>query len=108
MAKFILLYTSDATMQEQVEQTDDQGAAEMQAWMDWSVKVGPALLDFGLPVGNGRTVTQNGTNPSAGTVSGYSFVEAADADAAATLVADHPHLRNGNIEVLEAFPMPGA
>lgn len=107
MTKFILLYTSDANMQEQVEQTDDQGAAEIQAWMDWSAKVGPALLDFGLPLGNGRTVTPNGTIPCDSKVSGYSFLEAADVDAAAALVADHPHLKNGAIEVLEAYPMPG-
>ena len=108
MTKFILLYSSDLSMQDQVQQTEDQGAAEMQAWMDWSVRVGPALLDFGLPVGNGLTVTQAGTSQSASTVSGYSFVDAADVAAAAALVADHPHLKNGSIEVLEAFPMPGS
>ncbi|MBC7441186.1 MAG: hypothetical protein H7311_01440 [Ramlibacter sp.] len=108
MTKFILLYTSDMSMQEQVQQTEDQGAAEMQAWMDWGDRMGPALLDFGLPLGNGLTVTRTGTSPGDSKVSGFSFLEAADVAAAAALVADHPHLQNGSIEVLEAFPTPGA
>ncbi len=41
-------------------------------------------------------------------VTGYSFIEAADADAAVALLAEHPHLKNGDIELLEAFDMtPG-
>ncbi len=108
MSKFIVLYTSDASSEEQVQQSADGGETEMREWMAWGEKTGPALLDFGAPLHNGRHLGSAGVQASTAKVTGYSFIEAADADAAVALLAEHPHLKNGDIEVLEAFDMtPG-
>ncbi len=108
MSKFIVLYTSEASSEEQVQQSPDDGATEMQEWMAWGERTGPALLDFGAPLHNGRRLGSAGVQASAGKVTGYSFIEAPDADAAVALLDGHPHLKNGDIEVFETFDMnPG-
>ncbi|MEO5780458.1 MULTISPECIES: hypothetical protein [Arthrobacter] len=108
MSKFLVLYTSDASLEEQMQQSSDGGATEMQEWMAWGEKTGSALLDFGAPVHNARHVGSAGVQAPGAKVTGYSFVEAADADAAAALFADHPHLQIGDIEILETVNMsPG-
>ncbi len=107
MSKFIALYTSDTSAEEQMQVSSEADKAEMKKWMDWSVAAGPALLDFGLPLGNGKTVSSDGVKESALPVTGYSIVEATNIDAAIKLFAAHPHLSNGEIEVHEAFPIPG-
>lgn len=108
MTKFVVLYSADVSAEDQLQQqSEEEAAAGTQAWLDWSATMGGALIDFGQPLGNGRTVTAGGTAPTAGTVGGYSIIEAADADAAVGLLQGHPHLKRGTIEVYEAFPIPG-
>lgn len=107
MSKFVLLYMSDTPAAEQMQQSEEEGAADMQEWTAWAASAGGALLDFGLPLGNARSVSASGSGESSSTVGGYSIIEAADADAAAALLAGHPHLKNGTIELLEAFEIPG-
>lgn len=107
MTKFIVLYNSESTAEEQMQASPEENEAEMKKWMDWSVAAGPALVDFGMPVGNGRVVSASGVTARALPATGYSIVEAPDADAAAALFSGHPHLANGEIEIHEAFPIPG-
>ncbi|MET3770019.1 hypothetical protein ABIB15_002723 [Marisediminicola sp. UYEF4] len=107
MAKYIVLYHADVSAEQQIEQSEEEGQAEMQEWMAWAGKVGAALLEFGSPLGNARSVSSARTTRSPSTAAGYSIVEAADADAAATLMDGHPHLKLGTIEVLETIELPG-
>ncbi|MGR2751915.1 hypothetical protein [Agromyces arachidis] len=107
MPKYLVLYRADVSAEAQMEQSAEEGQAEMQEWMAWGGRVGDALVDFGTPLGNGRAVGASGTGPSSSDVAGYSLVDAADADAAAALMEGHPHLKVGTIEVLEALELPG-
>jgi hypothetical protein len=107
MAKYLVLYRADVSAAQQMEQSPEEGQAEMQEWMAWAGKVGDALTDLGTPLGNGRSVSSAGASSSSSDVAGYSIVEAPDADAAAALMDGHPHLKIGTIEVLEAIELPG-
>lgn len=107
MPKYVLLYTAPISAEEQMQMSEEEGKAEMEVWMAWSGRLGPALLDFGLPLGNGRAVTSSGATPTTSEVNGYSIIEADDIDAAVALTESHPHLRRGTIEVLETMPIPG-
>jgi len=74
------------------------------AFMDWAGKTGPALVDPGAPIGAARTVSSNGTKDglAEGPFNGWSVIEAANLDAAAKLVADHPFIgRGGLLQVSE-------
>ncbi|GAA1060107.1 YciI family protein [Agromyces bracchium] len=107
MAKYLVLYRADVSAEAQMEQSPEEGQAEMQEWMAWAGKTGAALTDFGSPLGNGRAVSPSGAAASSSDVAGYSIVEAPDADAAVALMDGHPHLKIGTIEVLEALEIPG-
>lgn len=107
MAKYLVLYHADVGAEEQMQQSEEAGQAGMQAWMDWAGRTGPALLDFGTPLGQARAVTSDGTSTPTTTVAGYSIVEAPDADAAAALMEGHPHLEVDTIRLHEALEVPG-
>jgi hypothetical protein len=107
MATYLVLYHSDVSAEQQMQQSDDDAQASMQEWNEWAGRAGSALVDFGAPVGNARRVSSAGASSADSTVGGYSIVEASDADAAAALMDGHPHLKVGTIEVLEAIDLPG-
>lgn len=106
MAKYLVLYHADTSAQDQMQQSDEEAQAEMQAWGVWAGKVGDALLELGSPLGEARSVSSAGVSMASSTAAGYSIVEAADADAAAALMVGHPHLKTGTIEVLETIDLP--
>jgi len=108
MTKFVLLYMLDGTAEEEIQKAADVGPESMQDWMTWSERVGSGLVDFGLPLGGGKTVSPSGVSTSGSKIGGYSIVEAADLDAATALLDGHPHIKQGGtIEVLETFAIPG-
>jgi hypothetical protein len=108
MTKYLLLYRSTMSAQDQMaDATPEQAQEGMDAWMTWAGKAGSAITDLGLPTQSVATV---GDGPAAsGFVGGYSFMEADSVDALEGLLDGHPHLMmDGNaIEVLELLPMPG-
>ena len=108
MAKFMVLYRSPTPATEMMTQmTDEQRKAGMDMWMAWSGKVGGALADFGMPLGESRSV---GSDAAPSQVTGYSILEAGSLDEAMKLVDDHPHLQTpggATIDVYEFLPMPG-
>jgi hypothetical protein len=69
------------------------------AFMQWAGKAGPALVDPGAPIGASRTVSSEGTKDglAGGPVNGWSVIEAADLNAAANLLADHPFIGRGGV-----------
>jgi hypothetical protein len=108
MSKFILLYNGPATPPEQM----DKEVVEkiMGAWKTWMEKVGPAMLDMGQPMANGRAVVDDGSDKVPLELSGYSIIEASNMDEAVKLVEGHPFLSDKtgrfSVEVFELMPVP--
>lgn len=108
MSRFVYLYRGPATPME--EFTPEQGAQQLKAWTEWAAQVGPALVDFGSPFGEGTALSDDGSSAQPGEQNGYSIVEADSLDAAQALAKDHPFLAEGKgrfaIEIFELLPMP--
>lgn len=94
MAKFLVTYHG-GNMPHDVESM----AKARNAFMGWARKTGPALVDPGAPIAAARTVSSEGTRdgPADGQFNGWSVVEAADLNAAAKLLADHPFIGRGGV-----------
>ena len=108
MAKFILLYKGPATPQS--EFTPEAGARLQQSWEAWMGKVSASLVDGGAPfTGTSTAVVADGTTRSASNLTGYTILEAADLEAAKTLVGGNPFLEDGSsrfaVEVYELGTM---
>jgi hypothetical protein len=74
-------------------------ASARAAFMQWATAKGDALVDPGAPIQASKTVSSSGTadGPATGPMSGWSVIEADDAESAAGLLADHPFLGRGGI-----------
>jgi len=110
MARFMVLYRSSAAAGEQMANADpEQMQAGMALWMKWAEKAGPAIVDFGQPLGNGRTLPGGGDASDGYPIGGYSILEADSLDAVTNLLDGHPHFHSpdASIEVLELLPVPG-
>lgn len=108
MAKYLVLYRSSVDAMEQMaSSTPEQAQEGMALWMKWFEKTGPALIDFGSPVGKAQTLP--GKADTGVPVGGYSILEADSPAAVTKLLDDHPHLQapGAVLEVLEFLPMPG-
>jgi hypothetical protein len=104
MAQFLLAYHGGTP-----PQTEDEGAAVMQAWTAWFGTLGEALVDGGKPTGDKATVAVDGSSTSGGganPINGYSIVSAATLDDALSIAKGCPHLdAGGTIEVGELLDM---
>jgi len=108
MPKYLVLYRSSADAgQQMASSTPEQAQEGMALWMKWFEKTGPALTDFGSPLGTSATLP--GKADTGLPIGGYSIVEADSPAAATKLLDDHPHLHapDAAIELLEFLPMPG-
>jgi hypothetical protein len=106
----MILYRSSVDATEQIASaTPEQAQEGMAAWMRWSEKAGPAIVDLGSPLGNPRLVPSGAADGSAAPIGGFSVLEARSADDVAALLDDHPHLQmpGAVIEVLEYLQIPG-
>jgi hypothetical protein len=77
------------------------------AFMQWARKTGAPLVDPGAPISGRKTVSGNGVRDGAaeGAFDGWSVVEAADADAVAEILKDHPFVgRGGSLQINEPVP----
>jgi hypothetical protein len=104
MTKYLVLYRSTMTADEQMSQSDpEQAQAGMDAWMVWAEQAGDAIVDLGTPL---RVVEPGGD--SGDPVGGYSVLQADSPDALSKVLIGHPHTAmGGTIETLELLPMPG-
>ena len=103
MTKFLVLYRSDRTAQEQMAQaTPEQQAAGMRAWMDWAGQAGEAVVDLGAPLSPASTGADGRTG-------GFSILQADSAEALQQVLKGHPHttMMGGTIDVYEFLPAPG-
>ncbi|SRR5258708_3250106 len=111
MKKFLLLYTSPISAEEQMSSANPREMQKsMEPWMEWFSAVGDGLLDRGMPLGNPKHVTTSGTTEGKLHVTGYSMIQAESMDKALELAQKQPHLKMGDgrsVEVLEVLSMPG-
>ncbi len=107
MAKFIYLYRGPATPVP--DRTPGQSAERMAAFGAWMEKVGAALVDVGRPFGTSASVRDDGTEGTAGDLTGYSIVEAENLAAAKALTDGLPFLSNNDgkcaVEIFELLQM---
>ena len=109
MKKFLVLYRSTLSNQEQMQSAKpEQAQAIMDAWTSWSKKHGAALVDIGAPLGDSAVL--KGT-PGQGHLGGYSIVQGESLDVAKRMFDGHPHFGapggGASIEILELMSMPG-
>lgn len=110
MPNYVVLYNAPVSASAQMESNDpEMAAAVMQAWNDWSARVGSGIVDLGTPLGNGRRVTDGGAAEADTGVAGYSILQSSDIDSAVTLLEGHPHLQmpGSSIDVYETLDIPG-
>lgn len=109
MSKFMLLYKGPATPPENMDEAKRNKI--MQDWKVWMEGVGPALINMGSPMGNGRSIVDDGSQGQVLDLTGYSVLETDSIDSAVKMVDGHPFLcdKTGefSVEVFELFPMPG-
>lgn len=111
MKKFLVMYHAPMSASEQMTSASpEQAKAGMDAWMDWAKKAGNAIVDLGLPLGQGEKLTASSASEADATVVGYSILQADSMREVIELLRQHPHLRTPNfrIEVFEALAMPGS
>ena len=93
----------------QVPETPEEGAKAMESWNAWFASLGDAVVDGGNPVGQVRTIGNNGTvsNGALNPATGYSVIKADSLDAAVALAKGCPILNGGlgSIEVGETLAM---
>ena len=98
MAKFMVLYRSPVSAEEQMASaTPEQAQAGLDAWNAWGAKAGDSLVDFGTPVSHAGVVGAGGA-PSGDYIGGFSVLEAGSADELKPLLDDHPHLMIGGCD----------
>ncbi len=110
MKKFLVLYHAPVSASQQMANaTPEQAKAGMDAWMNWAKKAGSAIVDLGLPLANGKSISQSTVNDSGATIVGYSILQADSVDDVTKLLKEHPHLNmpGFSIDVFEGIPIPG-
>jgi hypothetical protein len=110
MSRYIVLYHAPLDVAQRFARaTPEEAALGLQAWIDWSTKLGPALVDPGRPLGSSRRVTQSGAVDGREDIIGMSILEASSMEEALTMVENHHHLRwadECSITVLEEMGIP--
>lgn len=106
MRKFLVLYMSPISAEEQMQNASPE---DMKPWMKWFEEHTQAIVEMGAPLGNEMTVTKAGSSKPKTFMVGYSILQAEDASAVTSMLSDHPHfmMEGSGIEVLELMPTPG-
>jgi len=111
MSKFFVLYLAPPASIDKMmaNSTPEQREAGMAAWMTWMKSNAKALAEMGAPLGKTKRVTAEGVSGVRNDVTGYSIIEAESHEAAANMLAGHPHLQvpGAYIDVLSVTPIPG-
>ena len=94
MARFLVTYHGS-----EMSHDPEAMARAREAFMQWAEKTGDALVDPGSPVRSTKTVSSGGTQdgPADGPFSGWSVIEAEDAQAALDVLTDHPFISRGGV-----------
>ncbi|GAB3809152.1 hypothetical protein GCM10028798_36320 [Humibacter antri] len=110
MTRYVVLYHAPlAVAQRFAEATPEEAQLGVQAWIDWTDKLGGALIDPGQPLGQSRRVTTDGVSLGTTDIIGMSIIQASSMEDAILMVKDHHHLAwsaDCSITVLEEMPIP--
>jgi hypothetical protein len=116
MKKFLAIYigTASALEKAQWNQMDEKTrkareAEGFQAWMDWGVKHGAAIVDQGAPLGKTKRASPEGLSDIKNVMTGYVVLQAESHEAAAKMFENHPHFTifpGDSVEIMECLPMP--
>lgn len=110
MNRYVVLYQASESVAERFARaTPQETQLGMQAWTDWSARIGSALLDPGAPVANAVTITSAGRTDRKSAIVGMSILQADSLEAALKLVQGHHHLQwsdECSITVLEEIALP--
>jgi hypothetical protein len=102
MAKYVFVYHGGGA-----PESEEEGAAAMQAWTEWFNSLGSAVIDAGHPTGASATVGSDGSSSPGGganPVTGYSIISADGLDAALVAAKNCPQLASGgSVEVAETL-----
>jgi hypothetical protein len=112
MKKFLVLYKAspEAFQQMMKTATPEQQKAGMAAWMNWSQKAAPSIVDMGGPLGTSVRVAKGGAvGPVVNDLGGYSIMQGESKEALAATMKEHPHfmMPESSIEIVELMPIPG-
>lgn len=111
MTTFLVLYRWTDVPEEEMEiLTLEQGRAAIETRRRWAEQAGSAVVDPGSSLGTARRFTAGaGLSLVDPEFSGYSILQATDADALRALLDSHPfHGEPGVvIDALEIVPIPG-
>ena len=107
MKKFLILYTSPLSAQEQMDVSPEEMKKGMEPWLAWMKKAKKGLVDGGIPLVNGMHFTKDDVAHSKMQVNGYSIMQAVNWEDLKALIVDHPHymVPNASIEVFEMMSM---
>ena len=103
MAKFVLAYQGGG-----VPESPEEGEAVMAAWMSWYGELGASVIDGGNPFAASRRVASDGSVSDGGSaaLTGYTIIDAADLDAAASKATGCPILSSGgSVDVYATLDM---
>jgi len=101
MPKYVMAYLGG----KQVPNPKDR-APQMAKWKAWVDGLGGAMINPGMPLGQGRLVSADGVSERGPNhLTGFSIVMADNMDAALEIAQACPFLEIGTIEVAEAMEM---
>ena len=101
MPKYVMAYLGG----KQVPNPKDR-TAQMAKWKAWVDGLGGAMINPGMPLGQGRLVSADGVSERGPNhLTGFSIVMADNMDAALEIAQACPFLEIGTIEVAEAMEM---
>jgi hypothetical protein len=109
MSKYLAIYNGAATDQQKQALTSEQQQSFMDAWAEWAMAHGDALVDPGSPLFRKRLVTSADVTEFEDAKTGYSIVQAHSHDEAVEILSGHPHLSliaGNSIEVIECPTIP--
>lgn len=107
MIKFMILYMTSISAEEQMNVSTEEMEKKMEPWMAWYKKAGKAIVDAGTPLVKGMHFTKSGSSKGKTEVTGYSIVQTKDIETIKAMLTDHPHLMipKSSIEIFEMLPM---
>jgi hypothetical protein len=108
MSKYLVLYLSSMSAQEQMASaTPEQGQESMAEWTTWAEQAGPTIVDLGQPLMHAFNVPEGAHQGLH--VGGYSIMQADTADELRGILEGHPHRKapGAVIEAHEILELPG-
>lgn len=109
MAKYLFVYHGTNDMAGKKPETEAEGKAAMQEWMDWFGSMGSSVIDGGNPIGKSSTINSDGSitdNGGSNPAFGYSLIEASSIEDAHQKAKGCPMLKGGgSVEIAEVINM---